>query len=168
MLMGKILAHAALEENKVVTWLPAYGAEVRGGTAYCMVKIAEREIASPHITEADTCCAMNQPSLDRFISRIKKKGLLIINSSLVRKIPKKKDLKILSVPLTDVAVKLGNIKVANTVALGVYLAQKRIVRLKSVIQAMRKIAPPKKINLLAINKKALEQGFAIGSGKVKA
>jgi 2-oxoglutarate ferredoxin oxidoreductase subunit gamma len=83
MLLGRVLAEAAMRENKYVTWLPSYGAEVRGGTAYCMVVISHKEIGSPYIEEADTLIIMNNPSLEKFKDRIKKQGLLILNSSLV-------------------------------------------------------------------------------------
>ncbi|MFC1704216.1 2-oxoacid:acceptor oxidoreductase family protein [Candidatus Omnitrophota bacterium] len=162
MLMGKILARAALLENKAVTWLPSYGAEVRGGTAHCMIKISDKLIASPFIEYPDTFCAMNQPSLNKFTARIKNKGLLIINSSLAKKIPRRKNVRIFSVPLTDIAVGLGNIRVANTIALGVYVAKKKIVSLKSIVRAMKEIAPPDKRALLEINQQALEKGFTLG------
>jgi 2-oxoglutarate ferredoxin oxidoreductase subunit gamma len=161
MLMGKILASAALEENKIVTVLPAYGAEVRGGTAHCMVKISDTEIASPFIMHPDVCLAMSQPALNKFESRIKKHGLLIINSSLAQTKPKRKDIKIISVALTDTAAKLGNIKVANTVALGVYLAAQKNIKPESVLSVMREMAPKNKRDLLEINQRALEEGIAL-------
>ncbi|MFC1594464.1 2-oxoacid:acceptor oxidoreductase family protein [Candidatus Omnitrophota bacterium] len=159
MLMGKIVATAAVGDGKSVTVLPSYGAEVRGGTAHCMVKIAHTTIASPYIVQADTCFAMNQPALEKFKNRIKKKGLLIINSSLAKKIPRLKDIRVIAVPLTEIAVRLGNIKVANSVALGVYLARKKIVNLERIVHTMREIAPPKKRHLIEINRKALEAGL---------
>jgi len=163
MLMGKLLSAAAVKENKTVSWLPSYGAEVRGGTAHCMIKISDKEIASPYVAHPDTCVAMNQPTLNKFESRIKNKGLLIVNSSLADKIPKRKNIKIISVPLTDIAVKLGNIKVANTVALGVYLAKKKNIKPESVLSAMKEMAPKNKRNLLEINQRALEEGLRLVS-----
>lgn len=85
MLMGKVLASACLKENKHVTWMPSYGAEVRGGTAHCMVVISDEEIGSPYVEKADTLIIMNEPSRQRFKSRTKKAGLLIVNSSLAKK-----------------------------------------------------------------------------------
>lgn len=157
MLLGKVLAEAAMRENKYVTWLPAYGAEVRGGTAHCMVVISDREIGSPYVEKADTLIIMNKPSLEKFKNRIENKGLLIINSSLASGVDYK-NVHTLRHPFTDIAIKLGNIKVANMVALGCFIAKKNIADLKSVAQAIFDIAPEEKKNLVEINKKALQAG----------
>ncbi len=75
MLLGKVLSEAAMRLDKYVTWLPSYGAEVRGGTAHCMVIVSDAEIGSPYVKEADTLIIMNAPSLKKFKNRIKNKGL---------------------------------------------------------------------------------------------
>lgn len=157
MLLGKVLAEAAMHEDKFVTWLPAYGAEVRGGTAHCMVIISDKEIGSPFIDQANTLVVMNAPSLGRFKNRIVNKGLLIINSSLAKNYADKK-INILRYPFTDIAINLGNIRVANMAALGCFAAQKKTVSLKSIEQAIAEIAPPGKKDLIEINIKALREG----------
>ncbi|MBL7132353.1 MAG: 2-oxoacid:acceptor oxidoreductase family protein [Candidatus Omnitrophica bacterium] len=158
MLMGKLLALGGLQEDKQVTWLPSYGAEVRGGTAHCMVKISDEEIASPFIKHSDTCFVMNQLAFNKFGSYVKENGLMIINSSLVKRKTQRKKIKIISLPLTQIASSLGNIKVANTVALGVYIANKKIIKLKSMLNAMEGFAGKDKRHLLKINEKALREG----------
>lgn len=160
MLLGKVLAQAAMQEKKCVTWLPAYGAEVRGGTAHCMVVISDREIGSPYIAQPDTLIIMNSPSLERFKERIKNKGLLIINSSLAQG-PVPGNVNILRYPFTDMAVKLGNIKVANMVALGCYIAHKNIVSAKTILEVISEMAPPDKKGLIEINQKALKEGMGL-------
>ena len=162
MLLGKVLAEAAMREDKYVTWLPSYGAEVRGGTAHCMVVISDAEIGSPYIEEADGLIIMNGPSLKKFKGRIKNKGLLIINSSLAGNIKDiNKRLNILKYPFTDLAVGLGNIKIANMIALGCFINRKNIVSSKSVSQAIQAIAPEDKKNLIEINQKALSEGIKL-------
>jgi 2-oxoglutarate ferredoxin oxidoreductase subunit gamma len=159
MLMGRVLAEAAMREDKYVTWLPSYGAEVRGGTAHCMVVVSDAEIGSPYIQEADTLIVMNAPSLKKFNHRIKNKGLFIINSSLASSDAGiDKSIHILKYPFTDIAIKLGNIKVANTVALGCFIAQKNIIDLKSVSRVIQEIVPEDKKGLIEINQKALLEG----------
>lgn len=162
MLLGKVLAEAAMLEGKYVTWLPSYGAEVRGGTAHCMVVISEAEIGSPYIEEADGLIIMNGPSLKKFKGRIKNKGLLIVNSSLAGNIKDiNKRLNILKYPFTDLAVGLGNIKIANMLALGCFIEQQNTVSSKSVSQAIRAIAPEDKKNLIEINQRALLEGMKL-------
>jgi len=157
MLLGKVLARAAMREDRFVTWLPSYGAEVRGGTSHSMVIISDREIGSPYIERPDSLIIMNAPSLERFKNRIANKGLLIINSSLVSRYTDK-NLHVLQYPFTDIAIKLGNIRVANMVALGCFIAQKKVVGLKSISRVISDIAPEGKKHLIEINKKALQEG----------
>ncbi|MDD4941640.1 MAG: 2-oxoacid:acceptor oxidoreductase family protein, partial [Candidatus Omnitrophica bacterium] len=78
MLLGKVLAEAAMAEGKAVTYLPAYGSEVRGGTANCMLIVSDTEIGSPLVQEADSLIIMNEPSLVRFAGRLSKKGTAFI------------------------------------------------------------------------------------------
>ena len=173
MLLGKIIAQASLNKGYQVSWFPTYGAEVRGGTAYCMVIISSEDIPSPYIDRPDTLIIMNQPSLLRFKHRIKNKGLLLINSSLIssafkisfshkdREGSRKAETNYIYLPFTDTAISLGNIKVANMVALGTYIARKDILNKKVVFDAIEEIAPEEKRNLIEINKKAIEEGMRL-------
>ncbi len=157
MLLGKILAEAAMREAKFVTWLPSYGAEVRGGTSHTTVVISDAEIGSPYVEKADALIIMNAPSLERFKNRLVNKGLLILNSSLVP-MHTNKNAAVLQYPFTDIAVRLGNIRVANMVALGCFITQKKVVGLKSILKVISDIAPEEKRHLIEINKRALEEG----------
>ena len=158
MLMAKVLANAAMHEGKFLTWLPSYGAEVRGGTAKCMLIISEQKIGSPFISCADTLIVMNQPSLNKFLPVLKPKGLLVLNSSLVKAPAKNEKFELINIAATEIALELGNIKVANIVALGAYLARKRIVRQRTLISTLSEMAKVVNPALFEINKKALEKG----------
>jgi len=157
MVLGRVLAEAAMKENKQVSWLPSYGAEVRGGTANCMVTISDEEIGSPYIDKADALIIMNQPSLKRFASRIKDRGLIVLNSSLAKSKPETKA-TVLMFPFTDLALKLGNAKVANIVALGCFAAKSGMVKMDSITQVIEEMAPKDKKELIAVNKNALSAG----------
>jgi len=160
MLLGKILAMAVMKEDKFVTWLPSYGAEVRGGTAYCMLTISDAEIGSPYVDKADTVIAMNAPSLKKFRERVEEKGLFLINSSLAT-VDTAGKARVRGYPFTDIAIKLGNIKVANMVALGYLIAREKVAGLKSVEGAISDIAGEERKHLIEINKKALEAGMKL-------
>lgn len=160
MLLGKVLAEAAMRENKQVTWLPAYGAEVRGGTANCTVIISDSRIGSPCVDKADTLILMNEPSLEKFKGRIKEKGLMILNSSTVGTYADKKA-SVVKYPFTEIAAQLGNPKVANMVALGAYVAHKKTVRAATIERVFAEIAPKDKKGLIEINKLALEKGIEL-------
>ena len=164
MLMGKLLSEVGMEKGYNVTWFPSYGAEVRGGTAHSMVHIDTEKIASPTISNPTSCVVMNKLSLLKFIGRVEKGGLLIANSSMVEKIENKKSIKIVKFPLTKLASDLGNIKVANMIAVGTLVRLKKMFEPKDVINALEKMLPVKK-ELISINKKALELGYKIAGGK---
>jgi 2-oxoglutarate ferredoxin oxidoreductase subunit gamma len=163
MLLGKIIAQTAMLENKQVTWFPAYGPEVRGGTSHCMVTVSDQEIGSPYITVADTLIILNQPSLKRFKGLIKKNGLLILNSSLA-KTETDDNLEVLQFPFTDIALKLGNLKVANMVALGFYVAVKKIIKVNNILKVFESMAPAGNLKILEVNQKALEEGQRLNHG----
>ena len=160
--MGKVLAEAASREDKFVTWLPSYGAEVRGGTANCSLVISTDTIGSPYVNIADTLIVMNEPSLRKFKNRLKDDGVLIVNSSMVsgEVALKNKKQKLLSAKLTGLALELGNIKVANMIALGYYISQKNLITPQTVISVMKDMASDKK-ELFEINKKALLKGTGL-------
>ena len=162
MLLGKVLAEAVMREDKHVTWLPSYGAEVRGGTAHCMLVVSDQEIGSPYVDKADALIIMNAPSVEKFKPRIKKNGLWVINSSLAR--PGEIRIRggcVLRHPFTGLAVELGNIKVANMLALGCFIAQSKIVNLKTVSGVIRDFAPAGKPELARVNQLALEKGAGL-------
>jgi 2-oxoglutarate ferredoxin oxidoreductase subunit gamma len=161
MLLGKVLGEAALREDKHISWFPSYGAAVRGGTANCMVVISQQEIPSPYIEKANTLIIMNQPSWGKFKNKIAPKGLFILNSSLIDCDSVHTGAQVLKEPFTALAVQLGNIKVANMIALGALIAQKGIVKPQTVMEAIEAIAPPEKRALIAINKKALLRGMEL-------
>ena len=163
MLLGKVLAQAAMRQDKFVTWFPAYGPEVRGGTSYCMVTISDRQIGSPYISKADSIIILNNPSWERFRGRVKDTGLLVLNSSLVQP-GKNSKIKTFQFPLTDIAIKLGNIKVANMVALGCYLGVKKIVDIPEMLEVFKVMAPAGNTHILEINNLALQEGAKLVNG----
>jgi len=163
MLLGKVLAEAVMRQGQQVSWFPAYGPEVRGGTSHCMVTISDQEIGSPYVTKADTLIILNNPSLEKFKDRVKDKGLLILNSSLAQ-ISAFPRIKVLQFPFTDIAIGLGNIKVANMVALGCYLGAKKTVKIKEVLEVFKSIAPAGRTDILEINQKALQEGAKLIDG----
>jgi 2-oxoglutarate ferredoxin oxidoreductase subunit gamma len=169
MLLGKIIAEAAMRENKHVTWLPAYGAEVRGGASYCMVVISDQDIGSPIIDKASSLIIMNSPSFQKFHTKITKNGVCILNSSLVKDeivLTSQAVSKIhyVQCPFTEIALELGNIKVANVVALGCYSAQNKVIEKETFLKVIEDIAPSDKKELIEINKQAFWKGSEASYG----
>ncbi len=156
--MGLNLAQAAMTEGKNVTYLPSYGAEVRGGTANCTVAISDEEIASPVASAPEFVVAMNQPSVMRFQNQIQSGGVLIINSTLVDAEISRGDIDIVKVPAGEIADKLGSPKSANMVMLGTFIKKSNLVSISTVIEELKNTLK-KKEKLIAINEKALMAGY---------
>jgi len=163
MLMGKILSYAAMKEGRSVTWMPSYGAEVRGGTAHSMVVISDSPIAFPIVKEPDICVVMNRPSLRKFESMVRKGGQLILNSSLIEQKAERRDIDILEIPATDMALRLGNQRVSNMVSLGALLAKRNILRIDALVDSLKDCIPRAHRDMISINEKAIRQGYEYGS-----
>jgi 2-oxoglutarate ferredoxin oxidoreductase subunit gamma len=166
---GQILSLAAMAEGKYVTWMPSYGPEQRGGTANCVVTLADRPIGSPLPEKLTAALIFNQPSLVKFQSRLKKGGLLVINSSIVQTRGCFSDITSLLVPADEIARGVGLVKAANLVMLGTYLAASEMVSAGAVREAIRKYLGASKQHLLVANLAALEAGqlhIQAGDGEV--
>jgi 2-oxoglutarate ferredoxin oxidoreductase subunit gamma len=158
--MGLNLAQAAMLDGKFVTYLPAYGAEVRGGTANCTVSISDEEIASPIASSPGYVVAMNQPSILRFQNKIQSGGIFFVNSTLVGEPPDRGDIEIVNVPANAIAEKMGSIKSANMVMLGAFIKKSNLVTSKSLIEGLN-VALKGNQKLITINKDALNAGYEL-------
>ena len=156
--MGMTLAYAGMVEDKEISWMPSYGPEMRGGTANCIAIISDAKISSPIISEFDSAIILNQPSMEKFESRIKPGGLLIYESSNILKPSSRTDIEIIGIPAATEAVKMKNSKILNMIMLGAYLERKPVVKVDSIIEALKKVLPERYHNLLPINKDALNRG----------
>jgi 2-oxoglutarate ferredoxin oxidoreductase subunit gamma len=159
MLAGKLLAQTAMKAGKEVTYMPSYGAEVRGGTANCMVVIADIQIACPVVGKPDSLIVMNKASLSKFGPRLKKGGLLIMNSSLIDSKPQLDgSIEIAAVPADELAVELGSQKSANMVAIGAYLQRRRHFSPEQAAQALPDVLAERYHKTLPVNTEALHRG----------
>lgn len=157
--MGFTLANAAMLEGKYVTYLPSYGVEVRGGTANCTVVVSDEEIASPVASEPEFVVAMNQPSFNRFQNILQSGGLLCVNASLVDIAAARSDIEILAIPTSELAEKLGTIKVANMIILGALIKASNIISFDAMIKNLAELLGEGRSKLIKLNKEALEMGF---------
>jgi len=156
--MGLNLAQAAMVEGKNVTYLPSYGVEVRGGTAYCTVAVSDEAIASPVASSPEFVVAMNQPSLVKFQNRIASGGLLFINSSLIEAEVPRGDIEVVQVAASGIAEELGSAKSANMIMLGALIRKSHLVSISTLIEGLKDTFKTKK-QLIAINKRALMAGY---------
>jgi 2-oxoglutarate ferredoxin oxidoreductase subunit gamma len=155
---GVLLAYSGMVDGKFVTFFPAYGAEMRGGTANCSVVVSSQEVASPVVSTPDSLIAMNEPSLLKFEPALKPNGLLLINKSLVSSQPKRKDIQAVTIDANQIAEEIGTAKCANMVMLGALISHTQAVTLESVIKTLPKVFRRAKQEMIQINQQALKRG----------
>lgn len=115
---GKVIASAGLIEDRQLSWLPSYGPEMRGGTANCSVVLSDEPIGSPLVTEPNVLIAMNQPSYDKFIGKVKPGGLVLVDTTMVARVAKRDDVTTFEIPATELAEKNGLKGLANILLVG--------------------------------------------------
>ncbi len=155
---GQLLSYAALDQGKEVTWIPSYGPEMRGGTANCTVVIADEEIGSPIVRNPQAAIAMNLPSMDKYESLVKTGGVLVVNKSMVDREAKRKDIKVIMVPASEIAEKIGDKRMTNMVLMGALVANLEILPIEAIEKALEKHLPERHKKLLPQNYQALREG----------
>ncbi|MGQ9558241.1 MAG: 2-oxoacid:acceptor oxidoreductase family protein [Desulfurispora sp.] len=161
---GLILAQTGMQNGQHVTWIPSYGSEMRGGTANCQVKISPEAIASPFVKMADLVLALNQPSADKFAACLKPEGVLLVNSTLVKQLPEQAPGRIVSVPATDIADKLGNGRAVNLVLLGALAATSHVLPANILAQGVDNFFQAKGKNN-PLNQQCFWAGYAAAGGQ---
>lgn len=156
---GKVLAQAALLEDRDVSWMPSYGPEMRGGTASCTVVIADHQIGSPIVDVADSVIALNPPSMAKYESFLAPGGLLVLNGSLIEAPARRTDVEVLSLPCTELATRAGHDRLVSVVALGGLLARRPIVSLESLREAMAELVGRHHPELLEADLAAFSAGY---------
>lgn len=161
--MGMTLAYAGMLEEKEISWMPSYGPEMRGGTANCIVIVSDSKISSPIVTSFDSVVALNQPSLDKFERAVRPGGLLLYESTNILTPPTRTDIETLPIAASDEAVRLKNTRIMNMIVLGAFLARTEVVRLESVMKALRSVLPERYHKLLPLNEQALRRGMELAA-----
>jgi 2-oxoglutarate ferredoxin oxidoreductase subunit gamma len=156
---GQVVAYAAMDAGKEVTWIPSYGPEMRGGTANCTVVIADDEIGSPLVKNPPLAIALNLPSFDKYEDALAAGGTLIVNQSMVDRGAKRKDIDVIFVPCNEIAEELGNKKLLNMVAVGALLTVLPEITMQDVERALAGHLPARHKHLLPQNYEALRRGF---------
>ena len=159
LIIGNLLAFAAMREGRHVTFLPIYGVEMRGGTANCTVVVSSQEIGSPVIERPHGAIIMNLPSLVKYQPRVLPKGLMLYNSSLIdAEEANRQDIELLPIPVNDIAIENGNPRLANMVALGAFIEKTKVVQMTSLFGSLEKVIDERYHALIPSNIKAIEKG----------
>ena len=162
MLIGQMLAYAGLSEGKNVVWLPSYGPEMRGGTAYCTVVVSDQAIGSPIIDRPGGIVVLNRPSLGKFGARVRPGGVLIINSSIIDVRSDRTDIQQILMPANQIAIEGGSAKAANMAVLGAFVGRTQVVKLDTLRTLVRKQFE-KKPQFIEVNLRVLQRGYELGA-----
>jgi 2-oxoglutarate ferredoxin oxidoreductase subunit gamma len=155
---GQVLAYAAMDDDKEVTWIPSYGPEMRGGTANCTVVIADEEIGSPIVRHPGAVIAMNQPSMEKYEPVVKEDGTILVNSSLVEQVVDRPDLECLYIPANEIAETIGDRRMATIVMVGALLTVIPVLTIESIEATLQEHLPERHKKLLPLNFQALRAG----------
>lgn len=158
LMMGYVTALSAMRDGKNVTYLPAYGAEVRGGTANCTVVVSDEEIFSPVASAPDYAVIMNKPSLSKYQGMIKRNGILFMNSSLIDIPPSRPEVEVIGIPANDIARELGSDRTINMIMLGAFIAKTDLMSLQALTTGLTEITGTKKADIMKLNQKGLSRG----------
>ncbi len=162
---GQVLAYAAMDVGKEVTWIPSYGPEMRGGTANCTVIIADEEIGSPLVKHPLLAIVLNLPSFDKYEPLIQRDGALIVNQSMVNRGPKRTDITEVFIPCNEIAEAIGDRRLLNMVAVGALLPFLPELTLQDVEKALEAHLPSRHRELLPLNFQALRRGYEVAEGQ---
>ena len=157
--MGKILAYSGVMQDFEVTWMPSYGPEMRGGTANCTVVLDEHPVGSPLVNTPRSIIVLNEPSLAKFQPRLHPDGVQIVNASLISEGLLDGKHRTVYIPVNDIAHELGNVKLANMVALGAWIKATGALPLEAVQEALNRVVSAHYAKLIPVNAKALQAGY---------
>lgn len=161
LLMGKIMAYAAMQQKMEVSWIPSYGPEMRGGTANVTVVISSERISSPIVNSCDTAILLNQQSIDKFENAVKPGGALFYDPNGISRHPERKDIQIYRVSAAVEAAKMETTKTFNMIVLGAFLKIKTFINLENVIKAISDSLPERHHHLIPVNVEAVKKGMDV-------
>jgi 2-oxoglutarate ferredoxin oxidoreductase subunit gamma len=157
--LGQIWVYCAMKEGKNVTFFPFYGAEKRGGVARAGVIVSDGEIASPLVTTPDSVLVMNGDSLPLCGKILRPGGLMVINSTLVKEEPSRNDLRVVKIEAQEMAERIGNVKIANMVALGAMAKLTGAFGIDNIEDILKNFFSSEKHRFIPMNVAAIRAGF---------
>lgn len=161
--IGKIYADACYESDMSASWLPSYGPEMRGGTCMCMVAVSNEKVLSPYFVRPNSAIIMNQASMDKYLPVLTTAKFVVVNTSLITLTEEMrealKDVDLIELPSTDIAIELGNVKCANMVALGAFATRSNVIDFEGLKESVTKKFA-KKPAMVALNMSALDRGYS--------
>ena len=158
---GRLLASAALQRYKHVSWVPSYGEARRGGLSECTVILSHEEIASPILDQAQTVMVLDGSQLKAFEPRVRPGGAMLIESAGLTDKPERKDFRLLPVSGLEIAISLGDSLINNMILLGVYVEVIKPIPAELIEEELERRYGGREA-VLKQNKDAFKRGLELG------
>jgi 2-oxoisovalerate ferredoxin oxidoreductase beta subunit len=158
LLLGQLLAEMGMREGLEVSWLPSYGPEMRSGSAHCHVCLSKERIGSPLASRPQVLIAMTEIALRKFASQVTSGGTIIYGRDRLPEDFTVPQAQVVCIPASEIADKLGSMKVANVVMMGALLEETECLSPATAIQVLE--AKVKNPTLLELDRKAMDAGRA--------
>ena len=166
LVIGNLLAEAALAEGREVTFLPSYGVEMRGGNANCTVIISDQPIGSPSVNTPQTLMLMSRKTRPLYEPKLLADGLYILNTSLVPESDvARQDVRLVALPFNDLATEMGNPRLANMIALGIYLGRTGVVSIEAVEHGLDEVLSERNKQFIPQNMTAIRKGVELAGAR---
>lgn len=165
LLIGQLIAKAAMRQGYEVSWMPSYGPEMRGGEANCAVVVSDEPIGSPLVSEPPILVAMNKPSLVKFMPKMPRGGVVLYNASLIEGVALRPDVKAIPVHCNEIADRMQNARTSNMVMLGAVRQASDVVTEENLIATLQDWLGEKKAHMLEINQRAVTEGEKVVLGQ---
>jgi 2-oxoglutarate ferredoxin oxidoreductase subunit gamma len=152
---GIMLAEAAILEGKNVVQTVSYGIASRGGFSMAGVIIDRDEIIFQEVQNADVVLALTEEAMKRFQSLTGRGTDILYDTTLLQE---RQGEHLLGHPFTEMASKIGQVGMANIIALGCMAKRYGMVETRSLAAVIEKRFSGKTLEL---NLSALEAGIAL-------
>ena len=156
LLLGQLLTEMGMREGLDVSWLPSYGPEMRSGSAHCHVCLSKERIGSPLISHPDVLVAMNEISLRKFAPQVAPGGLILYNAGQLPADFPLPQARVICIPASEMADKLGSTKATNIVMMGALLEETECLLAATAEGVLQ--SKIKRVEMMEVNRKALAAG----------
>lgn len=153
--LGRLLGAAlALGHGYYVTQTQSYGPEARGGSSRADLVVSSSPISYPKTEKLDLLVALSQEACNSYYPYLKRTGLLVVDTTLVRHTPTN---VYLGLPFTEMAKEqIGNPMTVNTLVMGAVSHLLDFADVKLMRKGLEENMPAK---LVEINVKAFNLGL---------
>ncbi|MDD5169858.1 MAG: 2-oxoacid:acceptor oxidoreductase family protein [Syntrophales bacterium] len=149
---GIMLAEAAILEGKNVVQTVSYGIATRGGFSMAEVIIDKEDIIFQQVQNADIVLTMTEEAMEKFETLSGERALIVYDTTLMKE---RKGKHLFGYSFTDTASKMGNVGMANIIALGYMATVTGMVKTQSLAAVIKERFSGK---VLEMNLKALQTG----------